>query len=117
MGSQVRRFPPLLGAPLMGNWSLEKFLFKLIASHLDEFKANELKVRRVKRWSTGMVVSFILSVVCLGASMLSYAPDVQHPDDVDGTAASSELFDYDAEPFEPTLVEKGDNPYYDQRTD
>ena len=111
------KIPPLLGAPLIGNWSLEKFLFKLIASHLDELKANELKVRRVKRWSTGMVVSFILSVVFLGASMLSYHSDVQHPEDANDIAASSELFGYDAEPFEPTLVEKGDNAYYNPPSD
>lgn len=89
----------------------------LIASHLDEFKANERKVRRIKTWSSWMVGLFIASVIFLGASMLSYAPDMRSPEDTDDDAAASELFDYDDVPFEPTFVEKGDNPYYETRSD
>ncbi|MCQ3811951.1 MAG: hypothetical protein KTV68_15520 [Acidimicrobiia bacterium] len=111
------KIPYLLGSPLRGNWTLEKFLFKLIVSHLDEFKDNERRVRRVKRWSSLMVAFFISSVVFLGATMLSYNSNMQAPEDSDEAARTSEFFGYDDVPFEPTLVEKGDSSYYETRSD
>lgn len=111
------KIPNLLGSPLRNNWTPEKFLFRLIVAHHDEFKENELKVRRVNKWSTRMAACFILSVIFLGASMLSYTPNMQDPEETDEAAATSEFFDYDDEPFEPTFVEKGDSTYYETRSD
>lgn len=116
----------MIGVPLDEGWHLQKFQYALVISHLREFRANEGKVRSVKRWSSWMVGFFIASVVFLGINMWSYTPSVESPENPENSAAAFAHQQegpeppehdpaplYDVEPFEPTFVEKGDNSYYE----
>ncbi len=114
----------LLARPLDEGWELEKFQYALVISHLREFRANEGRVRRVRRWSSRMVGFFLSSVLFLGIAVATYNAEMQTPEQPgrDDTALAlpeqapepaEQAPLYDVEPFEPTFVEKGDNSYYE----